>query len=212
MLAEGRTHVEGGVYMYRKILKVFIWLLSIIVTIIIITGVGLYFYIQPEEPIALVDPVEVPLRERIEEMIQNRALRFTVTETEMNGYASEEIRKLQASQFGAEAEGKYRITGIKLSLEPDLVHVQAQTEAAFGIKAEVFIDLNLRWDEVNQQIHMLPTSFRVKNISLPVEWLPIPEQALTISLQPYLPRWVYVKELTLQDEGLLVQLGLNILN
>lgn len=197
--------------MYRKFLRVFIWLCTVIVTIIIITGVGLYFYIQPKEPIAPVDPVEVSLRERIEEMIQNRALRFTVTETEMNGYASEEIRKLQSSKFGAEEE-KYRITGIKLSLEPDLVHVQAQVEVAFGIKAEVFIDLNLRWDEVNQQIHMLPISFRVKNISLPVEWLPIPEQALTISLQPYLPRWVYVKEVSLQDEGLLVQLGLNILN
>ena len=68
------------------------------------------------------------------------------------------------------------------------------------------------WDGVNQQVCMVPTSFRVKDIALPVEWLHIPEQALTISLQPILPKWVYVKELTLQDEGLLVQLGLNILN
>lgn len=212
MLAEGRTHVGGELYTYRKILKVFIRLMSVILIVMITACIGLYLYIQPDEPIALVEPVEVPLRKRIEEMIQNRALRFTITEAEMNGYASEEIRKLQARQMDAVTKDKVQITGLRLHLKPEQVIVQAQAEAAFGIQAEVFIELSLSWDEVQQQIHLLPTSFRLKDIPLPVTWLSLPEQAITISLQPYMPRWVYVKELTLQDDGLLVQLGLNILN
>lgn len=198
--------------MYRKVLKAFIRLIIVIVLIVLIAGVGFIFYIQPDEPINLADPVKVPLRDRIEEMIHNRGLKFTITEAEMNGYASEEVRKLLASQSDEEAWNSYRITGLMLDTEPNQVKVQAQVEAVFGIKAEVFIDINMIWDGVNQQVRMLPTSFRVKDIALPVEWLHIPEQALTISLQPILPKWVYVKELTLQDEGLLVQLGLNILN
>lgn len=198
--------------MYRKVLKAFIRLIIVIVLIVLIAGVGFIFYIQPDEPITLADPVKVPLRDRIEEMIHNRGLKFTITEAEMNGYASEEVRKLLASQSDEEAWNSYRITGLMLDTEPNQVKVQAQVEAVFGIKAEVFIDINMIWDGVNQQVRMLPTSFRVKDIALPVEWLHIPEQALTISLQPILPKWVYVKELTLQDEGLLVQLGLNILN
>lgn len=198
--------------MYRKVLKAFIRLIIVIVLIVLIAGVGFIFYIQPDEPITLADPVKVPLRDRIEEMIHNRGLKFTITEAEMNGYASEEVRKLLASQSDAVAWNSYQITGLMLNTEPNQVKVQAQVEAVFGIKAEVFIDINVNWDGVNQQIRMLPTSFRVKDIALPVEWLHIPEQALTISLQPILPKWVYVKDLTLQDEGVLVQLGLNILN
>ncbi|MGZ9583910.1 hypothetical protein [Paenibacillus marinisediminis] len=194
--------------MSRRSRKRWIRAVIVIVVLILILVVGLCVYVRPSEPIGFAEPIQVPLHDRIEEIIERHAIEFTISEAEMNGYASEKVRSLLATNAKV---SRWNITGMHIELEPNQVLTRLQVEPGWGISAEINVDASLTWDAAAQQIKVVPTAFRLKDIPLPVQWLPIPGGVLTIPLRPVLPDWVYVTDLQMQDEKWIVRLGLRVL-
>lgn len=194
--------------MFRKLYRSMIRIVVIFLVLVLLAGIGLYFYIQPSETIGFAEPVQVPLSNRIQEVLNNRAIKITISEEEMNGYAGEEIQRLLAANKDME---QLNITGMHIELEADRAIVRTQVEQRWGIRAEVHIDMNVRWEQEHQRIKLVPTDIHIKDIPLPIRWFSIPEEGWTFSLQPLLPKWVYIKSLTMQDGGWLIHFGFRLL-
>lgn len=180
------------------------FLLSLV--ILLILGVlGLSMYVKPSEPIGWAAPVHVSIRERIEQMIDQRSFEIKITEDEINGYASE---WMLTEGFKRPEIKRWNLQGLWIAAENEFLHMRVVAKPWLGLEVEVNLDVKQEYDASTGLIKLIPIKLYVKDIELPLHWFNLK----TIEVKPtdYMTDWIKVKSIDFGEHYWMVRLGLSL--
>ncbi|WP_282941065.1 hypothetical protein [Paenibacillus sp. RC67] len=156
-----------------------------------------YWYVQPEQKLDL-NYSELPVREKVANMLTSRKLEVQLTEPEVNSL----LKKALASH--TQVSSDLEITGAQFFLEGSEwvadVNLLYKGQWTFGAK----LYFAMSWKE--PYLKATHTATKIKEASVPIEWFHL--NPLQIQLNDYVPKPAGVRDIAFEDHGLRVGLKL----
>ncbi|MBD8499417.1 hypothetical protein [Paenibacillus arenosi] len=183
------------------------WLLRIIISVfllVIVAGICLYFYVQPDRPIGWQAMPGDNIPSILKRVAQERSREITISEQEWNQYASIFVQRLlqQKPEWS-----QWNVQGMNSKLLDDQIHVTLHLRPWDMLDAEFHIYLDVNWDTQTQTLLLAPSRVTLKHIPLPHRWLE-QQKPLTFDLRPYLPSLIQVEDIRATTGQWTIRFGL----
>lgn len=154
-------------------------------------------YVQPTQSLDL-SYSELPVRNKIVDMLKNRKLEVVLNEPEVNDL----LKKALAEH--AQVQQDVRITGAQFSLQDNvwIADVNLLYKDNWEVGAKLYF--SMRWQEPD--LIAVHTATQIRQVTLPAEWFQL--QPLHIALNDYLPKPAGIRGITFEDHEVKVALKL----
>ncbi|TVX86762.1 hypothetical protein [Paenibacillus agilis] len=184
------------------------WLLRIIISVfllVIVAGVCLYFYIQPDRPIGWQAVPDNSLPSILKRVTQERSREITISEQEWNQYASTYVQQLlkQKPEWT-----QWNVQGMDIQLLEDQLDVTLHLRPWDMLDAEFHIYLDVNWNTQTQTLLLTPSRMTLKHIPIPERWLESQQKPIAFDLRAYLPALIQVDDIRAETGQWTIRFGL----
>ena len=176
--------------------KFFIFLIVLAVIVAAVLA-GIIAYVKPAEALDLAYK-EVPIGNKIVDIIKNRKLEVELTEQDINDIVKKQLAAHKTLPNDVQIEGaKLTLQGTSLVAD---VNIRWRDQVPVGAK----LNFVLAWNNPNIEIRHVST--QIKGINLPGEWLQL--APMVIPLEQYLPKLIGVKDVIFDEKSVHINLKL----